>query len=118
MNQNQREKESIFHKCATFSLIAGILGIISCCTPPTQLVLGMAAIMLSYISRQGASPSPYATAGMILGAISVALSLLIFLYYVWAYKLMGDPANASLIKEIYRHYQEVFDGLMQTQPAS
>lgn len=98
-----------------FSLISGILALISCCTPPMQMLLGAAAVILAYISRQGKPLSSMARTGLILGILSILCSLLVFFQYMAAMQLMSDPANADLVNEAIRQYQAIMEQLQLPQ---
>lgn len=94
-----------------FSLISGIFALISCCTPPMQMLLGATAIILAYLSRQGKPLRGMALVGLILGILSVVCSLFIFFQYMAAMQIMSDPANAGLVKEVIRQYQAILEQL-------
>lgn len=111
----QNAVKTFFDKCPLFSLLAGILGMTSCCSPPIQLVFGMTAILLAYLSKNGKPRTSMAMFGTVLGVISVIISLLVFGQYVFAMHLMEDPANASLVKEVFQQYQGIMNSIMETQ---
>lgn len=92
------------------SLISGIVGLISCCTPPVQMLFGAAACITAYLSKQGKPLRGAALAGMILGVFSIISSLLIFFYYMAAMQILGDPANAAIVREIMQQYQAILNG--------
>lgn len=117
MNQRKNQNTSIFYKFSICGLICGILGLTSCCYPPLQLILGAAALICGYLSMNGKPPAGLSLAALITGGLSVVISLLVFVQYVWAIKLMEDPANASMMKEIYRQTGELMDIFLPTQPA-
>lgn len=96
-----------------FSLITGLLALISCCTPPMQMLLGASAIMLAYLSKQSSPQNGMARTGLILGILSVLCSLVIFFQYMAVMKLMRDPVNADFIKEVIRQYQAAMEYLQQ-----
>lgn len=118
MIQKPEQNNSIYNKLSMFSIMAGILALTSCCYPPVQLVFGVAAVMLAWLSRNGEPMAVPSVIGMIMGIVSVVLSVLIFLQYIWAMKFMGDPANAAMVKDFYQQYQDIFNSLLPTQPVN
>lgn len=118
MEQKPGQKDSLYNKLSIFSIMAGVLALTSCCYPPVQLVLGAAAVMMAYLSKNSKPFTIPAIIGMIMGVLSIIISVLIFVQFVWAMDMMSDPSNAAMVKEIYRQYQDVFNNLLQTQPAN
>ncbi|MGN0159478.1 MAG: hypothetical protein ACI39W_10165 [Brotaphodocola sp.] len=90
---------------ALVSLILGFSALVSCCAPPMQFFCGAAAIMTAFLSRNGQF-SGMARVGLILGILSVLCSILIFIQYIAAMRMMSDPANAALVQEATRYYEE------------
>lgn len=117
MEQKPAQNNSFYNKLPMFSIIAGILALTSCCYPPVQLVLGAAAVMLACLSKNGKPFAVPAIIGMVIGILSIVVSIFMFIQYMWAMELMSDPSNAAMVKEIYRQYQDMFNSLMETQPA-
>lgn len=93
---------------SALSLTAGILGLISCCVPPLQLLIGAAAIMLAVVSKKGRPFSGLAVAGLILGILSVICSILMFVNFAITMQFMQDPANAEIMDQIMEQYQTLF----------
>lgn len=91
------------------SLIAGICALVACCSPPRQMFCGACAIVLAYLSKQGRPFSKPALIGLIFGCLSVVCSILIFVQYVMALRVMSDPANSELVKEALRQSQEIMN---------
>lgn len=118
MEQKPGQKDSFYNKLSIFSIMAGVLALTFCCYPPAQLVLGAASIMMAYLSKNRKPFTAPAIIGMIMGVLSIIISILIFVQFVWAMDMMSDPSNAAMVKEIYRQYQDVFNNLLQTQPAN
>lgn len=116
--EQKKEPVDFFNKLPTLSIMVGIFGLTSCCYPPLQLVLGAAAVMLAYLSKNGKPLSAPAVAGTVLGVASIVLSIFIFLQYIWVMDLMADPANSAMMKEVFRQYRELFDSISQTQPST
>lgn len=117
MEQHAKHNASLFHTLSLFSLICGVIGLISCCNPPLQLICGSSALILSYLSKQGKKMSRPAFIGTVLGILSVIASIVIFLQYVGAMQLIEDPANNALIRDMYQRYQEIFSEMLPTSPA-
>lgn len=113
---HQKKQNSIYDNLALFSLIAGIVGLTSCCYPPVQLILGSTALILAFLSRNQKALTVPSIIGIITGTISLLLSLLLFLQYVWVMNLMEDPANAAMVKEFYRQTEELMNQWMPAQP--
>lgn len=95
------------------SLIFGIFAIMSCISPPIQLLFGAAALMLAYLSKNGKRLTGLAVAGIILGMIGIIFSVLIFIYFMATVRLMDDPANIALFRQAMSQYQELFSILNQ-----
>ncbi|MGL5437772.1 MAG: DUF4190 domain-containing protein [Lachnospiraceae bacterium] len=93
---------------AIFSLVAGIMACITFYYPPLQLFLGASAVILAYISKNGRGFSGLSIAGIATGVFSIISSILIFSLVVYSFSIMKDPANADMIRDIYRQYQEIF----------
>lgn len=107
MEPNKGQASSIYDKCALFSLFTGFMGMTTCCYPPLQLVLGAAALILAYISKTEHPLTGQGKVGMVLGIISVIVSLLMFAQFVLAIHIMDDPANAPMIRDIFKQYQDL-----------
>lgn len=112
-SNSNNQPDTIFSRFPLFSLLCGIFALISCCTPPLQFFAGAAAVLLAYFSKQGKPMKKPALVGMILGIVSIVCSLLIFFYYMTAMQILGDPANAPLVRDIMRQYQDFFNSLQQ-----
>lgn len=93
---------------AVFSLIAGIMALITFYYPPLQLFLGASAVILAYISKRGGSYSGPSIAGTAIGIFAIICSILIFCLVIYSFNIMKDPANADLIRDIYKQYQDLF----------
>lgn len=95
------------------SLILGIFAIMSCISPPIQLLFGAAALMLAYLSKNGKRLTGPAVAGTVLGILGIIFSILIFIYFMATVRLMDDPANMALFRQAMSQYQELINGLNQ-----
>lgn len=102
--QNPSIKISI--NFAAISLVLGFVGLVACCAPPMQFLCGASAVMTAVFSRKEHF-SGMARVGLILGILSILCSIFIFVQYVVAMRLMSDPANAALVKEAARYYEEI-----------
>lgn len=114
MEQKPGQNDSLYYKLAIFSIMTGIFALTSCCYPPLQLVFGVAAVLLAWLSKNGKPFAVPAIIGLIMGVVSVLISILMFVQYVWAMSLMSDPSNAAMVKDFYQQYQNVFQNLMGT----
>lgn len=106
--QNQPVKITI--NFAIVSLVLGFSALVSCCAPPMQFFCGSAAVMTAFLSRKERF-STTARVGLILGILSIICSILVFIQYVAALRMMSDPANAALVKEATRYYEEIMRSL-------
>lgn len=111
MNQQQSQERPIYDRLPFFSILAGILGFLACCNPPLQLICGSTALILAWLSKKEQPLKPQAIVGIILGCICILLSFFVFFQYMWAMNIMEDPANAGIIKEIYRQTQEMLESM-------
>lgn len=104
----EKSQKPAANSMAVFSMIAGILACITFYYPPLQLFLGASAVILAYISKKGKDFSGFSVAGTATGIFSIVCSIIIFSLVVYSFSLIKDPANAEMIREIYRQYQEIF----------
>ena len=102
--QNQPVKITI--NFAIVSLVLGFSALVSCCAPPMQFFCGSAAVIAAFLSRKEHF-STMARVGLTLGILSIICSILVFIQYVVAMRMMSDPANAALVKEATRYYEEI-----------
>lgn len=114
MNQDQTQKTAIYSRLSLFSIIAAVFGILCCCNPPLQLIFGAAAVIFAWLSKNNQPFSPRAMIGIILGSLCILFSFIVFFQYMWAINFVDDPANASLIKEVYRQTQEILNSMGET----
>lgn len=103
----QNSLNTVFSRFPLFSLIAGICSLLACCSPPKQLLLGAIAIILAWASKNGRPLGRTARIGLILGILSVIISIVIFVYYMFMLHFMDDPANSELVREAIRQSQEL-----------
>ncbi|MDO4267255.1 MAG: hypothetical protein Q4C73_02185 [Eubacteriales bacterium] len=118
MNTNTPKNTTIYDRFATLSLTAGAFGLLACCFgPPAQFACGCAAVILAWGSRNGQPLRGSAKAGFVLGIISAVSGIIFFIQYVWLINMIQDPANAGLVKELYRQTQDIMNQLIPSQPA-
>ena len=120
-SSSQNSLNSLSARLPLFSLIAGICGLLACCSPPRQLLLGAIAIMLAWFSRTGRSFRGSARIGLILGILSIIISVTVFLYYMFTLRFLDDPANSELVREAIRQSQEIlnyFQDSVNSAPAN
>lgn len=111
MNETPPAGKPLIERLPLFSLLAGIIGILFCCTPPIQLILGAAAVLLAWISRNGRPYTRQSRAGLILGILSILCSILVFGNFVMAMNLIQDPANADLVRDFYTQTRELMESI-------
>ena len=88
MNQQPSQERSIYDRLPFFSILAGILGFLSCCNPPLQLICGSTALILAWLSKKEQPLKPQAIVGIVLGSICILFSFFIFFQYMWALSLI------------------------------
>lgn len=111
--KNTLNLEKLSGTFALVSLILGIFALMSCISPPVQLLFGAAALMSSYLSRNGKRLTGPAIAGGVLGILGIIFSILIFIYFMATVRLMDDPANIALFQQAMSQYQELINSLNQ-----
>lgn len=93
---------------ATFSLICGIIGVLSLCACiafPLSIILGVAAIVLSFLSRKGEPFTGMAIAGLVLGILALVLGVAEGLYMIAVNFMLRDPQMSSMFDQILDQYQ-------------
>lgn len=105
--------QAAFPRLARLSLILGLCSILTCCDPPWQLFLGSVAAMLAYASKGDRSLSTAAWVGLVLGILSILISILNFACYMYMLKYADDPANVEMVRQIYRQTQALFQYLTE-----
>lgn len=96
---------------AVASMIVSIFGLLSCCAPPLQFVLGMAGLLLAVFSKKGRPFSGFAVAGMIMSILSLVISIFMVLYIVFITSLVRDPQYGPMINEMMELYEQMFETL-------
>lgn len=93
---------------ATVSLICGIIGVLSLCACiafPLSIILGVAAIVLSFLSRKGEPFTGMAIAGLVLGILALILGVAEGLYMIAVNFMLRDPQMSSMFDQILDQYQ-------------
>lgn len=104
--QSPDKKTSTF---AFFSMAVGIFALFACISPPIQLLLGATALMAAYFSRNGQPMTGPAIAGTIMGIFGILCSFLFLAFYVFTIRMLDDPNNVAMQREIMRQYQDMFN---------
>ncbi len=83
-------------------MIVGIFSLLGCCIPFIQFPLAMIAIVLAILSRKGQPFSGFAVVGLVLGILSILVSVLMTVY--WGY-LLSHPEFLDLYNEMMQMYE-------------
>lgn len=95
---------------ATVSMICGIIGVLSLCACvafPLSIILGVAAIILSFHSRKGRPFTGIAIAGLIMGILSLLLGIAEGLYLIAFNFMLRDPQLAAMFDQLLEQYQNL-----------
>lgn len=93
---------------ATVSLICGIIGVLSLCACiafPLSIILGVAAIVLSFLSKKREPFTGMAIAGLVLGILALILGVAEGLYMIAVNLMLRDPQMSSMFDQILDQYQ-------------
>lgn len=112
MEQPTSKLTSMSGTFAIISLAVGILGLISFFYPPAQLLCGATALILAYLSRTGKKLTGLAIGGIVLGIISILLSIFFFQCFLSALRFMDDPANVAAYNSAMEQLLSQYDALM------
>ena len=96
---------------AIASMIVSIFGLLSCCFPPLQFILGMVALLLAIFSKKGNPFSGFAIAGLIMSIFCLVISIAMVLYLVFAFSMMKDPQYGPMINDIMQMYEEMYESV-------
>lgn len=105
-NQPPKQKNGM----ATASFICGLVGFLllcSCFAFPASIVLGVAAIVLSIMSRKGQPFSGFAIAGLVLGILSLLLGVIECAYLILVNTMLRDPEMAAMLDQMLEQYQSM-----------
>lgn len=92
---------------AVASMIVSIFGLLSCCFPPLQFILGMAALLLAIFSKKGKPFCGFAIAGLIMSIFCLVISIALTAYMAFAFAVMKDPQFAPIYNEIMEMYESM-----------
>ncbi|MEG2296549.1 MAG: DUF4190 domain-containing protein [Clostridium sp.] len=98
---------------AVVSMLCGIFGSLAlcCCIAfPLSIILGVAAISLSILSRKGQPFTGYAITGLVFGILSLVLGVAEGFYMIAINYMLQDPNMAPVFDQILEQYNA-----MQTQ---
>ena len=104
--QSPDKKSNTF---AIFSLSVGIFALFACVSPPMQLLLGAAALMAAYMSRNGRPMTGPAIAGTIMGICGILCSFLFLAFYIITILMLDKPDYVAMQRELMRQYQDLFN---------
>lgn len=90
---------------ALASMIVGIFALLSCCIPFIQFPLAIIDIVLVILSKKGKPFHGFAIAGLVLGIISILISIGMTIYWGAVITMMKDPEFMSMYNEILEMYQ-------------
>ncbi len=90
---------------ALASMIFGILALVSCCIPFIQFPLAVVAIVLVILSRKKQPLTGFAIAGLVLGIISIVISIAMTFYWGYAISMMNTPEFWEMYNEMMEMYQ-------------
>ena len=93
---------------AVFSLAVGVFALFACISPPMQLLLGAAALMAAYMSRNGRPMTGPAVAGTIMGICGILCSFLFLGFYIFTIRMLDNPDYVAMQRELMRQYQDIF----------
>lgn len=89
---------------ALASMLLGIFSLINCCIPLFQFPLAALAIVLAVISKKGQPFHGFAIAGLVIGIISVLISIGMTFYWGLVLEMMQDPEFMEIYDEIMKTY--------------
>lgn len=92
-----------------FSMIAGIMALFACMSPPVQLLFGSTALITAYMSRRGRPMAGPAVAGTIMGICGILCSFLMLGFYVFTIRMLDNPDYVAMQREILKQYQDMMD---------
>lgn len=90
---------------ALASMIVSIFALITCCIPFLQFPLAVTAIVLVILSKKGRPLHGFAIAGLVMGIISILMSIFMTFYWGIVISTMNDPEFMSMYNEILEMYQ-------------
>lgn len=94
---------------ALASLILGLMGFMlscSCALFPGAIILGVAAMATSILSRKGKPFRAMAVFGLLLGILSIIVGVIEFLYLVMLTNAMKDPTYAPFFNQVFEQLEQ------------
>lgn len=107
MQNNNKPPVKRVNNMALISMLCGIFGTLAlcCCIAfPLSIILGVAAITLSVLSRKGGPFSGYAIAGLVFGILSLILGVAEGFYMIAVNYMLRDPNMAPIFDQIMEQY--------------
>lgn len=104
-NQYQQPQPKQSNGMALASMIVGIFALLTCCIPFIQFPLAVIDIVLVILSKKGKPFHGFAVAGLVLGIISILISIGMTIYWGTVITMMKDPEFMSMYNEILKMYQ-------------
>ena len=104
-DQYQQPQTKQSNGMALASMIVGIFALLSCCIPFIQFPLAVIDIVLVILSKKGKPFHGFAIAGLVLGIISILISIGMTIYWGAVITMMKDPEFMSMYNEILEMYQ-------------
>lgn len=89
---------------ALASMIFGIFSLLTSCIPFIQFPLAVVSIVLVILSKKKQPLDGFAIAGLVMGIISVVISILMTIYWGYFFTLMNDPEWIDMYNEIMQRY--------------
>ena len=90
---------------ALASMIFGILALVACCIPFIQFPLAVVAIVLVILSKKKQPLSGFAIAGLVLGIVSIVISIAMTFYWGYVISIMNTPEFWEMYNEMMQVYQ-------------
>lgn len=87
---------------ALASMIFGIFSLLTCCIPFFQFPLAIISIVLVILSKKKQPLTGFAIAGLIMGIISIFISILMVLYWGQVVSFMNSPEFMDTYNEMVR----------------
>ncbi len=89
---------------ALASMIFGIFSLLTCCIPFFQFPLAIISIVLVILSKKKQPLTGFAIAGLIMGIISIFISILMVLYWGQVVSFMNSPEFMDTYNEMVQLY--------------
>lgn len=89
---------------ALASMIFGIFSLLTCCVPFIQFPLAVISIVLVILSKKKQPLTGFAIAGLVMGIISIVISILMTVYWGYVISFMNDPEFMDLYNDMMQMY--------------